>query len=54
LRADPARFAVLPGHEVADVERVVERRDGYLVVQKNEDVRPIVERMDPRRVPRDA
>jgi hypothetical protein len=29
-------------------------RDGYLVAEKNEDVRPIVERMDPRSVPRDS
>jgi hypothetical protein len=45
---------VLPGHEIPDVGRVVERRVGYLVVEKNEDVRPIAERMDPRSVPRDS
>jgi hypothetical protein len=36
LRADPTRFAVKPGHELPDVERVVERRDDYSVVQKTE------------------
>ena len=36
LRADPTRFAVKPGHELPDVERVVERREGYCVVQKAE------------------
>jgi hypothetical protein len=34
VRADPTRFVVCPGHEVADVERVVEERDGYLVIEK--------------------
>ena len=36
LRADPTRFAVKPGHELSDVERVVERHEGYFVVQKAE------------------
>ena len=36
LRADPTRFAVKPGHELPDVERVVERHDRYFVVEKTE------------------
>jgi hypothetical protein len=36
LRADPTWFAVLPGHELPSVERVIEERDGYFVVQKKE------------------
>ena len=36
LRTDPTRFAVKPGHELPDVESVVERHEGYLVVQKDE------------------
>ena len=36
LRADPTRFAVKPGHELSDVERVVERHEHYFVVQKAE------------------
>jgi hypothetical protein len=36
LRADPTRFAVKPGHEIPDVERVVERRERYFVVEKAE------------------
>ena len=31
---DSALFAVKPGHEVEDVETVVERKDGYWVVRK--------------------
>ena len=36
LRSDPTRFAVKPGHELPDVERVVERHERYFVVQKAE------------------
>jgi hypothetical protein len=32
----PHRFMVLPGHVFNDVERVVERRDGFDVVEKME------------------
>lgn len=34
VRADARRFLVLDGHEQLEVEEVVERRDGYLVVRK--------------------
>ena len=34
LRADATTFAVVPGHEIPDVEDVVERRSGYDVVRK--------------------
>lgn len=39
------RFAVLPGHEVEDVERVVE---SYLVVEKNLETVRQAEESDPR------
>ncbi|MGI8607533.1 MAG: hypothetical protein ACR2L0_10375 [Gaiellaceae bacterium] len=35
VRSDPTHFALLPGHELPDVEEVVERGDGFLVVQKH-------------------
>jgi hypothetical protein len=35
LRSVPTRFAVLPGHEVPTIERVVEVRPTYLVVEKH-------------------
>jgi hypothetical protein len=50
VRSEPARFAVLPGHVFSEAERVIEEHDGYLIVEKNEDVRGIVEETDPRRV----
>lgn len=34
LRREPTHFAVKPGHEIPDVETVVERQAGYVVVQK--------------------
>jgi hypothetical protein len=50
LRADPRRFALLAGHEIPDVERVVERHERYLVVEKRGDpAEEIVEHTDPRR-----
>lgn len=36
IHVDPVQFAVVPGHEIPDVESVVERRDGYLVIRKDE------------------
>lgn len=43
VRADEMRFAVLVGHVVPDAERVLKEHEGYLVVEKNADVRAIVE-----------
>ena len=34
LRADPTAFAVVPGHESPDVERVITKREGYEIVRK--------------------
>jgi hypothetical protein len=49
LRAEPTRFAVVPGHEVPDVERVVDRRPKYLVVEKDDDdAEEVARESDPR------
>jgi hypothetical protein len=48
LRQNPRRFAVLPGHEVLDIEEVVERNERYLVVEKHVDTHDQVEAADPR------
>jgi hypothetical protein len=49
LRAEPTRFAVLPGHEVPDVERVLDRRPNYLVVEKvDDDAEEVARESDPR------
>jgi hypothetical protein len=36
LRRDARRFAVVPGHERPEIERTVERRTGYFVVEKTD------------------
>ena len=49
VRADPHRFLVKLGHEAPDVESVVERRDGYVVVEKDPGLpQEIAEATDPR------
>jgi hypothetical protein len=50
LRSDSQHFAVYPGHEIPDVERVVEQRKGYHVVEKIKGApERIAEQTDPRR-----
>jgi hypothetical protein len=42
VRAQDDRFAVWPGHEDAEVERVVERSDRFVVVDKRPEVEALV------------
>jgi hypothetical protein len=50
VRADGRRFALVDGHEMSDVEDVVERTDRYIVVRKRgKPESEIVEHTDPRR-----
>ena len=37
VRENPLQFLVAPGHEELDVESVVERHLGYLIVEKHSD-----------------
>lgn len=48
VRTEGARFVVLPGHELAEVERVVEGNSRYLVVEKLGRAAEIAYRDDPR------
>jgi hypothetical protein len=48
VRANPRRFLVLAGHEDLDAERVVDRRDHILVVEKRPEVSHIATEHDPR------
>jgi hypothetical protein len=34
VRSDPTQFVVLPGHELPDVEEVIERHEGFFVIRK--------------------
>lgn len=42
VRADSDRFVIVPGHEDAEIERVVERHEAYLVVDKRPEAEPLV------------
>ncbi len=48
IRRDSMLFFVVPGHEAADTEDVVDDNGGYLVVRKHDDVAGIVDSTDPR------
>lgn len=51
LRAESMHFAIVPGHERPDADRVIQRSERYAVVEKYEDVREIAEATDPRTGP---
>jgi hypothetical protein len=52
VRADGATFMLVPGHEHKDIERVIEKRGGFNVVEKMQrTVRATVQRLDPRANP---
>lgn len=48
IRADPRRFVISPGHEDRLVERVLERGDGWAVVEKEGEAAELAEETDPR------
>jgi hypothetical protein len=50
VREDPTHFLLAPGHEDERIERVIERRRRYQVVEKfHRAVAARVRRLDPRR-----
>ena len=46
LRSSGDRFAVVPGHEEPDVERTVDRGEGYLIIEKVGAGAEVAERTD--------
>lgn len=49
IRTDATRFAVVPGHEIPDVEEVVEQREGYDVIRKHAGIpAQVAKQTDPR------
>jgi hypothetical protein len=48
LRADPRQFAVAPGHELPEIEKVVAKTSGYQVVLKEGKAAEFVTEHDPR------
>ena len=49
VRSDSRHFVIVPGHEVADVETVIERNEGWAIVEKAPNLTGTVEELDPRR-----
>ena len=43
VRANKRRFIAAPGHELPDVEEVVERHEGFVVIEKPEGLEHILE-----------
>jgi hypothetical protein len=49
VRSDPTTFVIVPGHEIPDVEDVVEHHDAYDVVRKHRGAEAEIAReLDPR------
>jgi hypothetical protein len=48
VRAHPRRFFMVAGHEIPDVETVVDGNDRFVVAEKVPSEAEIVERTDPR------
>jgi hypothetical protein len=48
VRSDPCHFFVVPGHEIPDVETVLESHEEWVLIEKDSEVSEIVEATDPR------
>ena len=51
VRSHPARFLIHPGHEIPEIERVVDAEAGYAIVEKVDDAAELVAALDPRANP---
>ena len=47
VRSDPTRFVLVAGHELPDVEQIVARRNGYVIVDKVGEAGEEAEDRDP-------
>jgi hypothetical protein len=48
IRSDATQFAVVPGHEIPEIEEIVLRKDRHLVVRKHPEEAGIAQETDPR------
>ncbi len=48
IRGHPRRFMMIDGHQVPGLERVVERQEGRVVVEKLDEAGRLAAREDPR------
>ena len=49
VRSNSRWFVTVPGHEIPDVETVIERTERWAIIEKDPEVTPLVEATDPRR-----
>ena len=49
VRSDSRHFLIVSGHEIPDVETVIEDHGKWTVIEKNPEVTETVESLDPRR-----
>jgi hypothetical protein len=48
VRSDSGHFVIVPGHEVPDLETVIQLNEGWAIIEKAPEVEDIVEARDPR------
>jgi hypothetical protein len=48
IRAAPRRFVVIAGHELPEIESVVQRRAGYVAIEKRDVAGDEAAELDPR------
>lgn len=48
VRAHPARFVIAPQHSLPEIEEVIEKAEGWWVVEKIGEPAKLVEDLDPR------
>lgn len=48
VRAHGNRFLIATGHELPEIERVVERNDGWWIVEKENEAGELAKELDPR------
>ena len=48
VRSHPQRFFMVEGHDIPDVEHIVERHERYVVAEKDEVGAKVAEERDPR------
>ena len=49
VRSNSRWFVIVPGHEVPDLETVIEEHDGWVLIEKDPEVTATVQASDPRR-----
>ena len=48
IRAHPDRFVLLFGHQQAEIDRVIDTADDYVIVEKVGEAGKVAEELDPR------